>query len=180
MRGRLHEIDEKQSPEVEGWCPGAQYYITSNSRARIRRARAQVAASDTCISSIFGNLTLRSQTFSAPSNVYPGEEEDGPQTEESYLTIRPALWLARFGLKYGIRLAIFQSPGNWKHVLNTFRPVSDDSLIFEFCKLGNIGGVRLLLDKGEASTWDTNSRGQTLLHVSLCRAGRIRYLIYWF
>ncbi|PMD42284.1 ankyrin [Hyaloscypha variabilis F] len=166
MCGPLEEINEKRSHEIQDLCHGVQYNITSNSRTKIRRRRTQIAASYTGISSIFGNLTLRSQTFSAQSNMYPGEEEDEHQTGESYLTIRPALWLARFGLKYGIRVAISQSPGNWKHVLNTFRPVSDNSLIFEFCKLGNIDGVRLLLDKGEASTWDTNSKGRTPLHVA--------------
>ena len=166
MCGPLEEINEKRSHEDLG--RGVQYNSTSNSRTKIRRRRTQIAASYTGISSIFGNLTFRSEKFSAQSNMYPGEEEDGQQTGESYLTIRPALWLARFGLKYGIRVAISQSPGNWKHVLNTFRPVSDNSLIFEFCKLGNIDGVRLLLDKGEASTWDTNSKGRTPLHVSSC------------
>jgi len=168
MVSRFQETDENQSHEIENQWRGAQYNMTSNSRTKIRPRRTQIAASYTSISSIFGNFILKSRKFSAPSKVYSIEEEDEQQARESYITIRPALWLARFGLKYGIQVAISQSLGNWKHALNTFRPVPDDSLIFDFCKLGNIDGVRLLLDKGDASTWDTNSQGRTPLHVSSC------------
>jgi hypothetical protein len=63
----------------------------------------------------------------------------------------------------------FSVPGELEACFEYLSPVSDDSLIFESCKLGNIDGVRLLLDKGEASTWDTNSQGRTPLHVSFCR-----------
>jgi hypothetical protein len=71
-----------------------------------------------------------------------------------------------FRIKYGLRVAIFQSPGNWKHILNNFWPVSDNAMIFDLCRIGNINGVQLLLNKGEASIWDTNSKGRTPLHVS--------------
>ncbi len=64
---------EKRSHETQDLCPGVQYNITSNSRTKIRRRRTQIAESYTGISSIFGNLTFRSQKFSAKLNTYPSE-----------------------------------------------------------------------------------------------------------
>ncbi|KAH7409134.1 hypothetical protein BKA64DRAFT_388235 [Cadophora sp. MPI-SDFR-AT-0126] len=167
IRGRLEEVDKQKIHGIEYCCRGKKADIMSTSKSKIRRPGTQIGASYTDISSIFGKFSLLSKRFSAQRTVSSDEEEDRHQSEESYLTIRPALWLARFGLKYGIRVNFFQSPGSWKHTLNTFRPVPDDSLIFEFCRLGNIEGVQLLLERGQASTWDTNSEDETPLHLAV-------------
>ncbi|KAF2500369.1 hypothetical protein BU16DRAFT_556839 [Lophium mytilinum] len=46
----------------------------------------------------------------------------------------------------------------------TFHAVPDNALIFEFCKQGNLMAVNSLLVNGQASPWDTNSKGWTPLH----------------
>lgn len=43
--------------------------------------------------------------------------------------------------------------------------VPDHLPIFSYCRDGNIDGVRRLIDTGEASVWDTDSRGTRPLHV---------------
>ena len=72
----------------------------------------------------------------------------------------------RLGLAYELHLALFHSSRGWKGSLQTYQPVPDDSLIFEFCRTGNVEGVQLLLSRKEASIWDVNSHGWTPLHVS--------------
>jgi len=42
----------------------------------------------------------------------------------------------------------------------------DDSLIFEFCRQGNLSAVRQLISQGQGSIWDVNSWGETPLHAS--------------
>ena len=44
--------------------------------------------------------------------------------------------------------------------------ISDDSLIFRYCKEGDIDGVRQLLDSRQASVNDMTTQGMTALHVS--------------
>lgn len=94
---------------------------------------------------------------------------DGPDQCErkSTFTITPAAWLVWLGIRRGLRLGFQSSPiQGWKNTLNTFRPVPDNALIFEFCKDGNLPAVRTLLLGGQASVRDTDSGGFTPLHVS--------------
>ena len=86
---------------------------------------------------------------------------------ESTYTIYPAAWLVWLGIHRGLRLGFQSSPiQGWKNTLNTFRPVSDNALIFKFCKDGNLPAVRTLFLGGQASVRDTDSLGCTPLHVS--------------
>ena len=94
-------------------------------------------------------------------------EQDQHEHETSY-TIYPATWLIRLGIHHGLRLRFFSSSTQgWKNTIKTFRPISDDALIFEYCKQGDVSGVRFLLSEGHASVRDTDSQGYTPLHVSL-------------
>lgn len=86
---------------------------------------------------------------------------------ETHFILHPAQWLLRWGVNVGIDVAMKKSTQGWKNSIRTFRAVSDNSLIFEFCKSENTMGVKTLLSRGEASAWDTNSLGWTPLHVSL-------------
>lgn len=164
VKRRLGDKNEVHIIENEDLFRGAKYKAPSSANPRSRRSR--VSKSYREISNFFGDFLLRSETFLGQSSTYPRGDQNEKQTSQIRLVIRPALWLARFGIKYGFQATIYQSPGHWKHNLNTFRAVSDDSLIFDYCKRGNIESVRHLLSKGEASTWDTNSKGRTPLHVS--------------
>lgn len=86
------------------------------------------------------------------------------KTTTSFI-FRPASWLIRMGLKFGIEATAINSQTGWKYNISPVMAVQDDALIFKFCKLGNIGAVQELL-KGDASVLDVDSGGWRPLHVS--------------
>ena len=116
---------------------------------------------------MFGSvLTKSNQRLFKTSDSDDQNSTDRYEDENSY-TIRPARWLINLGFTCGFRFDVSQcSMFGWKSALDTFRPVPDDALIFEFCKEGNLPAVRSLFIKGHASVKDTDSEGRTALHVS--------------
>lgn len=86
---------------------------------------------------------------------------------ETSFILHPAEWLVWLGMKTGLSGTISKSTQGWKNTLRAFYVIPDNSLIFEFCRSGNIDGIRSLLARGDASVWDKNSIGETPLHVSL-------------
>jgi hypothetical protein len=48
--------------------------------------------------------------------------------------------------------------------------IDDDATIFKLCATGQYDEVNRLLTRGDASIVDVNSRGETLLHVSVILA----------
>jgi hypothetical protein len=91
------------------------------------------------------------------------------------IRFRPTQLLVKFGFSYGLNFSFTQSYRGWKHCLETFRCVPDDSLIFDFCRSGNIQGVETLSRTGKASVWDTDSAGWTPLHV--CGLYLVNYMV---
>lgn len=79
----------------------------------------------------------------------------------------PASWLRRLGMRYGLNAMASYRLGSWKYGLRPVYAVPDNSLIFRFCETGNVEAVREMFLSGEASIYDTNSWGWSLLHVSL-------------
>lgn len=125
----------------------------------------------------FGTVIIHSRTYRVP--FYSNKESYNTEFEDRYefetsLILRPPPWLLKFGLNTGIKMELSRSIRGWKHTLNPLRTVPDDSLIFEFCNRGNIHGVRLLFARGQASPWDTDSKGCTPLHVSIRSHPQIR------
>lgn len=119
------------------------------------------------IKTSFGTVYFRSRTFRTRDRFKSGKRQSSDQYEfETYFTWHPAPWLTRLGIKFGINASISKSCRGWRNTLSTFAAVPDDSLIFEFCKTGNIGGIQTLLTKGDASVRDTDTQGWTPLHVS--------------
>ena len=97
------------------------------------------------------------------------EEWTGDNQSESQtsITVRPAAWLMRLGIKYGLHLDFQKcATQGWKYALRSFCPIRDDAPIFQFCSEGNLSAVRYLLSHGKASVRDTDSQGVTPLHVS--------------
>ena len=82
---------------------------------------------------------------------------------ETNLTLHPTEWLLWLGMKIGLEGTFSKG---WKTTLRPFCVVPDNALIFDFCKTGNIDGIRNLLVRGDASIWDRDSYGETPLHVS--------------
>lgn len=78
----------------------------------------------------------------------------------------PSWWLNKLGVNTGMEANLSSSPNGWQFCLNPVRAVPDNSLIFDFCKNGNIEAVRHMIARGIASVRDTNCKGWTPLHVS--------------
>src|SRR4051794_21008630 len=68
--------------------------------------------------------------------------------KEAQFVLRPPAWFRAVEWSYGVQIsAVFTS--GWKYSLEPFRIVSENSLIFEFCRDGNLAGLRSLLKLGE-------------------------------
>lgn len=59
-----------------------------------------------------------------------------------------------------------RSYGHWTRTLRFSPVVSADAPIFQFCRSGNVEGVRTLFKSGLASPFDATMNGYTPLHVS--------------
>jgi len=81
-------------------------------------------------------------------------------------TIRPNRLLQMFGMSYGLFLNA-KSTSGWQYMIQPFRTVSEKSLIFEFCRNGNLSGLQTLLDLGDGSLRDRDTMGRTPLWVSI-------------
>ena len=162
----LHHI---LSPQLVDSSPNYRSQIAALgfSGKKRRRDRTLLRWSDTKMNILFGTIQFSSQTFQVLSD----EEKPIPDIEprqETEIAFRfhPASWIVGLGFVYGLTVHAVKADLNWNHVMETFRPVSDDAKIFEFCRAGNISGVKSLLSEREASPWDTNPAGWTPLHVS--------------
>ena len=76
----------------------------------------------------------------------------------------PAKWLHRLGVRVGIRMSAIIDNG-WMFTFNSFGAVPEDSLIFDLCRQGNVAGVKILLNRGDASLECENPQGKTPLWV---------------
>lgn len=105
-------------------------------------------------------------TFYLRSTIY---EDRGVSHCKNFYMFHPANWLVSLGVKTSLDVLISRSTQGWKNNLSsrTFRAVSKDALIFQFCKNGNLEGVKTLLARGDASLMDRSPSGLTLLHVSI-------------
>ncbi|KAF7947472.1 hypothetical protein EAE96_008559 [Botrytis aclada] len=82
--------------------------------------------------------------------------------EESQLIVYPSKWLTKFGMAYGVKLSVLASRG-WQYSFQPFRAVPESALIFEFCRRGNLDGIRTLFSRGDASPYDRDPLGRTPL-----------------
>ena len=126
--------------------------------------RYMINQSSSTVDYLFGTMHIKTKTSKV------ADTKTDQYEHQSSFTIRPAAWLINVGLNYGLHVSMIKSSlQGWKQVIEPFRPVPDDSLIFEFCREGNLEGVRSLLSRGDASVKDTDSLGQTALYVSPLR-----------
>ena len=138
-----------------------------NSRSRRKQTRVR---HDAVMEFGFGTVYIRSKTSCShlkETDVETRSSLDDEYEHESSFAVYPAAWLVSLGFKYGLHLSLIKSSiRGWKQTLSTSCHVPDDALIFEFCKEGNVSGVRSLLLRGDASVRDIDSQGQTPLFVS--------------
>ncbi|TGO63122.1 hypothetical protein BCON_0015g00510 [Botryotinia convoluta] len=74
----------------------------------------------------------------------------------------PAKWLHRLGVSVGIRMLAIVDNG-WMFTFSSFGAVPEDALIFDLCRQGSVAGVKILLDRGDASLKCENPQGETPL-----------------
>ena len=116
---------------------------------------------------IFGNMWVRKSKVYVKSGSRPyGGKVD---VKTSFL-FYPARWLTKFGFCYAVE-ASFSGPNSL--YIRPIRAVPDNALIFDFCRRGNISAVQTMLQRGDASTGDTSSKGWTPLHVSISSPKRL-------
>ena len=115
----------------------------------------------TPLGSLFTRRTVISQV----------DKPTGEMIESQMITTRvfyPARWLHLTGLHQGLETITASASRSWLFNcrLNVIRAVPKDSLIFEFCRDGNIRAVATLLRDGRGSVVDTSPDGWKPLHVS--------------
>ena len=153
--------------EDPGFWVGNEYLSVPKKAKMVKRTIRQTrSVIEGFIGTIRATSTIKVQTSRQMGELVP-PSQDQYEHKMSY-TIYPAPWLVRLGVHYGLHFGVLSSPTQgWKNTINTFCPVPDDALIFEFCRQGNVPAVRNLLSAGHASVRDTDSRGYTPLHVSV-------------
>jgi hypothetical protein len=113
---------------------------------------------------LFGIIYYRTQVTHSRIMI-AGEAAEQTETKKT-LVFHPASWFRRLGMRYGFNAVASYQQGCWQCNLRPVHVVPDDALIFRFCELGNIEAVREMITRGDASIYDTDSRGWSLLHVS--------------
>ena len=111
---------------------------------------------------LFGTVWLRTSTVRAGGR---SKSSKGSYAVKS-VVYYPSWWLTKFGLKHGMEASFSSSANEWQICLSPVRAVPESSLIFDFCKMGNIAGVQRLIARGDASVRDASPKGWTPLHVS--------------
>lgn len=156
-------IESEDTPPQEHSDPEKTAYSPCRAvRYRSHRYREEVLTQQLSYTSktIFGAVYFRSRVFRTCTRFESSKEQSKDLYEfATYFTWYPAVWLARLGIKFGVNASIARSYQGWKSTLKVFPAVPDDSLIFDFCKSGNIEGVQTLLTKGSASVRDTDTHG---------------------
>ncbi|KAI9719084.1 MAG: hypothetical protein M1812_003714 [Candelaria pacifica] len=166
-----HYINEEQISEVSlvasRKCLGVSPSIYSSKKRERQRVLVDTKSFES--KNVLGSVTLHSATYrvafppSDGSDMVAGLRKNQFEVE-TFFVLHPAPWLARWGMKYGVRATVLRSTKGWQNNLKHFRVVPNQSLIFDLCEEGNTAGVRTLFLRGEASPLDTDLGGRTPLH----------------
>lgn len=148
--------------------PAGEGNICSAQRGTLRRRKIHISKSTTTTTNFFGTIVWSSNSYINRPTTSTADLWYMPDDKGSEIKFRmtPAQWLLRLGVKYEVRFSASNMYGEWKKNLSILTVLPNDSLAFQLCEQGNIGGLRLLFDRHEASPYVANEKGQTLLHVS--------------
>ena len=98
----------------------------------------------------------------SPNDLISQNDNDDKEIKRSYL---PASWFSSRGFSF----CTTRTWGIWHYSFRPIRVVSRSSRIFRAAHKGNIPLIIELLDKREATIYDTNKYGWNLLHISVHR-----------
>ena len=154
--------DDLDRPATATATNSSRCYSRSQSASpRKRYAKRSVRGYFKIYKSIFGTVYYSTKIVHRQS--YEDVSESSTWHElETIFTIIPAPWLTRFGFQF-VSAKMFDTRS---HSLRTFRTISRDALIFDFCSNGNVAGIRSLFQRRLASPFDRDETGRTPLHVS--------------
>jgi hypothetical protein len=124
------------------------------------RARNCLTHWERSVATPVAHIATRSITWEIPES----ETQEPKKIQEFRSVLYPSRGGRFLGFSHGVLVTARLTVG-WKYMIEPFRAVSEDSLIFEFCKSGNVDAVRLLLQRGEASPLDRDPKGRTPLWV---------------
>ncbi|KAF1992431.1 hypothetical protein K402DRAFT_388083 [Aulographum hederae CBS 113979] len=92
---------------------------------------------------------------------------DGRYETATSFRLLPSQLLLSLGLRKAPELTISTVGLQRRFMLETFRVVPKNPLIFEFCKSGNVHGMELLIARGKASMMDVDPEGRSLFLISV-------------
>jgi hypothetical protein len=142
-----------------------------NTKPFTRASRAFNLQARNCQSSRnfnFHNPVIIVSAESRISKVKTIRSSEIKETSERDVTfiIYPKAGTRLLGISYRMIITA-KSIAGWQYSMQPFRAVPETALIYDFCHDGNLEGVRSLFKRGEASPWDQDPKGQTLLLVRI-------------
>jgi hypothetical protein len=173
LENTINQVTEFETQSCGGYTP-EDYTIQNSAKARYYRQNkdpfanfsraSRVCHRTSSVGVLFGSIWVRTSTLRLSTESTIASRDF--QITTSFI-FYPSGWLTRIGLGRGVEASLENSKGGWKFGFNPIRAVSDDSLIFELCRDGDVRGVERLLRRQEASLKDTSSQGWMPLHVSV-------------
>lgn len=114
-----------------------------------------------------GSLSVKSQTVTRrPANQKPDTAATEHRSEKKTFTLKSTgWWSSRI-----IELQAIRQASHWTFNLRPWQVVSPDSLLFAFCREGDLRNIQRLFSKGLASPFDITPDGDTALHVCISQS----------
>ncbi|KAL9120774.1 MAG: hypothetical protein Q9187_002672 [Circinaria calcarea] len=132
-------------------------------RNRTVRTRSNI------LQTFIGSLHVESKTihvqpkYSSIRPAHDSQSEAQYEYQTASVIVYPAPWLVNRGFSYSPRVNA-AGPPFWDLKLRVTHAVPDDNLVFEFCKQGNVPGLKCLFARKQASTKDVDSQGRTPIY----------------
>lgn len=152
------------SPLLRRTLISAASQAIHSSRTEMRKISKNQVFQSVPHTSVFGKIIFRTQVIERTISV--GDESSVQSETQTSFTFHPAPWLLRLGIRYGLKAMAVNHHKTWQYSISPVNVRPDDSLIFRFCEMGNMEAVRELFERQQATVYDVNSNGMSLLHVS--------------
>jgi hypothetical protein len=159
----LTPTDLTPSSEIKDLHPSNEVSSQPPNRLLLRHGQLYISSRNWNFNTPFWSLRQRA-LVKRVTNRYASPCEALVEEDVSYV-ISPSALLRWIGISRGVSIYTKPTDG-WQFTLQPFTVIPEESLIFEFCREGNLAGVQTLFKLGQASVRDRDRSGQTPLHVS--------------
>lgn len=114
-----------------------------------------------------GSLSVKTQFMTLRPAIHKSDTAQSEyRSEKRTFTLRSTRWWS----SCIIELQAIRQGRQWTLNLRPWQVVSPDSMLFEFCREGDLRNVQRLFSKGLASPFDVTSDGDTALHVCISQS----------